>query len=408
MRRIQNVYEYIILILFLMNSGCPLGSLFYNYITVISFVFCVIGLLVFKKGIKLNKISFLFIILLISSMILTMVVNLDNDYSHYIGKFLVFITVLVFANSVESSTILRKYILIILVICLYSIVLTVLLYIRFNPLVSLVRRINYTGENGVSSSRIGYLYYIWTGYGPHWLYFPKNSAFFREPGVFSTHVCIAMMIVSSDLFQSERKRKTIIMLVLFFGGLSSISTVGVLGSALLFLFYMKKQKSKYTKYILIGFSLIIIGYFLFANYSTLFDKLTQSSILYGSVSDRTRGMQEGMSAWFENPVFGKGYSYFQSHSNGVSSFFIPEFLGKYGIVYTLLFCISVYLFMCYLSSSRLEFWVFFAVYSMFLVTQGLVDMPVFLLFQLFSLKRLESKQKKLRTKEFIYEDNVVM
>ena len=384
---------YIIVLLAVICSGSPLAALYYSNLII---VFLVVALFEYlylrRKKYKVNKDQLVYVGILIVALYLTMGVNVDNNLSHYIGKTISLLTLLLVASIIPYDKFCEVYVKIIALICVYSLFFTML----FDLVPSFAEKLpRIYIENAGTWSHYKYIYYIWGGYSSIWTTLIRNSGFFREPGVFSTHICMAMILVLAGKIRFKSvKSKKILMVLLFITGLSTFSTVGVIGSVICFIVYLRSDSIKISKYLYLAIVTIVAGYFLINNQEVLFSKFNSAGANFVSVTDRTNGLMSAITVWLQNPILGKGYSYFQSHKVGVSTFFLFDLGGKYGLIYAFTICSGILLFIKSLSNNRVQCILYLGIYSLFLISQGLVELPVFMLLQLYGVQQYRKKEKE--------------
>lgn len=393
-KRIQifkNIPTLLLMILAIINSGCPLGTIYYNYISITLFAISVSVFLFKCRSVSIRQLQY--VMALNTLVLLSMGINLDFDLSHYTGVILNYLSVLFLVSVIDFREFCKWYVNVLFVICLYSLVLTII-YTLSKSIVQALPVFSF--ESSGRWAHFHYIYYIWGGYSSIWTTIIRNSGFFREPGVFSAHICMALIIISSvnlKIIKSMRTR-IIYVVIMVLTGLTTMSSVGVIGSLMCMLFYIRKEKLRYFKPILF-FSLAVVAvYFVWDNHLILLSKLSINSYQYASFGERINGIVSAFDVWQENLLLGRGYNYFQSRKNGVSTFFFFDMGAKHGILFALIFCYGIYCFLRNVSDSKSAFILNFMIYSMFLITQGLVDVPVFMALQMYCLRPFPAHEYK--------------
>ena len=382
--------HYVITFFAIMCSGCPLATFYYGRMVIGLFLISFIVLFLQKKvNYNFSKSLIIYICLLVVSLCFASIVNLDCDFTHYFGKIISLLTVLFLTTEVTYSEFCKTYVKIISMICLCSLVFTC--FFSFSrAFAEKLPEIQF--ENAGRWLHFNYLYYIWGGYLQIGAKFIRNSGFFREPGVFSTHICLSMMLILADKIKfSNIKSRKFLMALFFVTGLTTFSTVGVIGSTICFIVYLKNESTKLSKSLYLIIALIVVFYFLIRNQAVLFAKFNSKKESFISVTDRINGLTSALKVLIQNPFFGRGYSYFQSKKVGVSTFFMFDLWAKYGFLYILVTCAGILAFIDSLGESKMKKILYMGVYLLFLVSQGLVDLPIFLMFQLYGVKKYKEK-----------------
>lgn len=175
----------------------------------------------------------------------------------------------------------------------------------------------------------------------------RNSAFFREPGVYTIFLELALII---NLFYYKRKN-LIHVVVYVIAVISTLSTAGyVITIALFGSYYLSKGGSKSISYLLLFGGLLFYLYANFSNddlYVNTFGKFDENSEKYSSTLSRFASIRVPIQIMFENPVFGVGLSDFVSEfsklsktimraelsSGGASTNTILNLAATYGVIY---------------------------------------------------------------------------
>lgn len=383
MSKVNTFFLYAILIVAIVCSGCPLGSIYYNVSIFCLLAINLVYMLLFRKFTVAKK-SVVFISILIILIWVSMIVNFDKDFAHYLGLTLKYIAALLAFSNLRKNMLCRKYIVVIAIIIIYSTALTVACnLIRSIPASLPIISLSGSGQ----WAHFHYLYYIWGGYSSLWTTLIRNSGLFREPGVFATHIALAGILLLSNEANTgfDYSTRNKIAIILFVGGMSTFSTVGVLGVGIFFVLYMLSSKRKNWKILALVGAVAIFMLFISQYQDVLFSKFNMNSVAYASMEERLQGIHSGLETSLSNPITGRGYSYYQANKVGVSTFFIIDFLGKYGIFFTAMLCYGVINMLKIASNKRMDFIVILVMYSLFLVTQGLVEDPVFMMLILWAL-----------------------
>lgn len=175
----------------------------------------------------------------------------------------------------------------------------------------------------------------------------RNFGFFREPGMFSLFLILALYF---SLFKLELDLKKIIALLIAL--ITTFSTSGYfcfIGLLLVFLHNAYSIQKKTRKRIIIVFILILLGTIVYMTnnpsvFHFLINKLTEinfdtsvSSNVGGSGYERWRSIVYAWNAILTNPIVGVGYVGFFRIFNSVIATATPlNWFGLYGIIYGVL------------------------------------------------------------------------
>lgn len=389
---IRDVVNIVLVILALYLTGNPLGSAYYSQLTVVFFFVSIVGIGFSLKNTHIDKTNFLYIFILFALSFISMVVNLDGGFSHYIGVWLTHIGVLLAVSTMDDTKFKKIYINAVFIICIYSTLITVYLNL-FNinvlfdmPLVQL--------ENAGSWRTIWFLYNAWGTNA--WTTFVRNSGFFREPGVLGLHICLAGTLILDKLGTSnELTRKDFRkLIVLAIAGVLTLSTVGVLGVLMLGGLYFVKLNKLKAKHIAIFISVILGSVIILTkNYNILFNKFNSANYEFISMSERTNGFISAYNVAIEHPIFGAGYAVYHSLADRVVTFYFLDLWGKYGLAYPICVTYAVYRFIKSQSTRIVDFVVISIIVFMFMISQGFADQPIMLFLELYAMRRQRANVK---------------
>lgn len=181
----------------------------------------------------------------------------------------------------------------------------------------------------------------------------KNWGIFREPGVFSVFILLAIIFVFLDNKKINIKQ----LLLLFIGLLSTFSTAGIISGILLIILYIFKDKLSLCKFFVI-FTFVFIFFILFSNtnfYQIVFGKLfTQNS----SLISRTASIYSNFKIFLNSPLFGVGFGkldpLFQYYTVELFNVFVSNtyantntflrMLSTHGIIFFLIYFIGYFKF----------------------------------------------------------------
>ena len=123
---IGNIYRYVIIVLMLLCSGTPLQSLYNKQLSLALFFSTLLLLYLKRDQLKKTIKRSGYVVLLSAIFLLTMLVNKDSDFFHYVGVIIALISAYLFAQLVGKEEFSHKYVNIITVIALYSSVITLI------------------------------------------------------------------------------------------------------------------------------------------------------------------------------------------------------------------------------------------------------------------------------------------
>ena len=135
----------------------------------------------------------------------------------------------------------------------------------------------------------------------------RNSSIFREPGVFSIYIAVALII---DLYWREDRNNTEVA-VKIFALLTTFSSVGYIVLIVLFILDKKINSTKYLFTILIA-TILLVGLWQVERvlgidiYSTVFSKFDENSLSYGSTLSRLASVTVNWEMFLTNPFIGVG------------------------------------------------------------------------------------------------------
>ena len=395
----KSLWIFFIIIAAIMASATPISALYYTQTVILLFIVSFLPLarkLLLKKTLlKLKPIVVTAAIFLL--IIITILFNRDSDVSYYIGIIMQFFAAWLITELYDENTYINAYIKIFVVISVYSTILTLL----FNLNKALLDYLPYVfmDDSKIASWRsLGFTYNIWDIYARFSLV--RNSACFREPGVWGSYVILALLykiniIKSNDNTAGSNnlsKKDIIELVVLIIGALTSVSTSTYISLVLcLLIFFIGKKISK-KQISVLCIIVILISIMLFRYQGILFDKLNANSTSYISFLERTQGISNSIYCWIQSPLFGVGYTnYFKIVTEGVNTFSFLFILGEFGI-----FLFGLLFYMMCSSISKLNFTCFskfcvFGIYLIILNSQNIMLTPVVVIFFYNSLKGRRAK-----------------
>lgn len=231
-----------------------------------------------------------------------------NGFSFRLNDFIIFCisccTLTVLQSNMEGRDFKRKYIGFMTVETIVSLICFVLVtYINFDNLPGYYEKTVWYSEQGYN------IVYLTPYYTMGWLsthgYFGRNAGMFWEPGAHAIYINIAILFIfSGALDDIKPKKRNIVLWILTFGSLSTLSTTGYITLVLCFVFWMFWNPNKWNacrKIFIIGASILIIVFA--ALVSGALDKLIYRS---GSYVTRMNDTVSGASVAFQNWFMGKG------------------------------------------------------------------------------------------------------
>ena len=195
----------------------------------------------------------------------------------------------------------------------------------------------------------------------------RNTAIFREPGVFMIYISLGIIFETFRIREPQLKYILLFYVTLF----STYSTAGVIiGTVLVFITLAQApvRKIQYLKVTLFGL-LFITGLYTFLTDSisfSLFDKFNTDSESYISSLGRQASISISLDIFLNSPIFGSGLTSFaslfevyalKSHgfhfsSGGFSSNSFASLFATYGFIYGFLVLASFYGLTAHFAKSR--------------------------------------------------------
>ena len=323
-------------LLFGSNADARFGTAL-QYLYLLGALFCFCGLLKrisrFQELIKL-------LLLLLSMIVLTAVVNLDFS-GGYILQMCTMIIGCYLCARFSLDTFIKAFEKVIFLIACSSLIIYIIYLLMpqaFGLFPTLYNNSDYSYKFIVVSQFIENEFLV------------RNMAFFREPGVYVIFLVFAL-VVNLFYFTKPRRSHTLIIIISI---LTSLSTAGILlMSGTLFLYLISKRSWGGF----IGLFLLSVVVFLvlsFGNetdfYLRTIDKLNPESSYYGSTTARTSSIVVPLNMLLYNPITGVGVSNFgdlyktisksiyhvEISSEGEATNTLFNLMATYGLLYGLL------------------------------------------------------------------------
>ena len=378
-KKMRKGYEIILLFTMLLASGTPFQKQYNIQVVLAYFLLAMVYFFIFGKS-RINCVILAQIGVYGAALILTMISNRDKDIGHYLGVFCTLIATGCVVSIMSFERFRSLFIGFIVVISTYSVIITV--FSNINP--------SYPGVlptievETLKWKHIGIFYYYW-GWHP-WMSFIRNSACFREPGVWGCYAVLALnILISSTEKYSKKDIKKIICIIV--GIISSVSTTAILGLILCLVFYFLQTNKLTKKQMMLFLYSIIVIWFVVNNYGErLFGKLRSTSSSYNSFTERVTGMLGGLNHFLNNPFWGNGYTNYLSDIQGTSANSYIDILGKYGFIFSVIVFIGLFLWILHSAHKVICRVVIAFLLLVTLGTQNLILYPIFLTLSFYGYK----------------------
>lgn len=375
---IETILQYATSVALLVVSGTPLNSVYYG-LTIVLYLamtvllyFCIMSR---HNSYRIKQAHGVFFLIGVISLLVTMVINKDQDTGHYLGIIIQLAAAVLYVNVMVYERFQEILYRLVMVICIYSVIL--ILYCNINksfcgtlPIIE-----SPEGSNWRSFFNI---YFLW-GWN-EWLQLIRNSACFREPGVWGAIVCTTLFLKIVQLKRKAIPRKEMLgLLILHVGVLSTFSTTAILGWCICFLAFLMTQGAR--KRTIFWFAIILIAavWLVISNWNFLFGKFMAGSASYVSFKERMDGIWSGLNSWIHNPFFGVGCTKYLKAVIGTSANSFVDLLGKYGIFFTALIVSGLINWIWSLRCKKVIKILHVCLMLIILCTQNMILMPFFLI-----------------------------
>lgn len=386
---VGNKLNYLFTFLLIYSFGTPVANVYYKQITVIVAAIFVVAY-IFRRRYEVDKRAFLIFILLFFLLIANIVVNLETDYAHYVGRLAVLITVLLYVTMVDHSDFSETYINIIYWIS----ILAIILYVFFNVFPNIAWQLPSItvpggGEDGKTSfAHVAYLYFISLSGNANTMQYEwskpnveRNAGMFREPGIFQIYLNIALIQLCFKNDKSRKDYKKIFVIVIAI--ISTISTSGIFSMIMILLatIISDDERIQLAKNVLssqIGKLILVIGgcggiAVLVQLMPKLLDKLGNNSPQSMSSALRIMNSIKDLNVWMNKPIFGVGISTYElsgGTENGVTCT-----LACYGLVFVVVLLGVLLLYLVNLSTNSLSNLLIIIAVIPMIITQNTLFMP---------------------------------
>ena len=386
--RIFLLLQYVTIISSIYASGTPVNALYYKESAIAFFLFSFFLFLYSaqKKIINIKKSGVREAIILIVIVICSAIFNFDKDISFYLGIAVLIVGSYLVTISVDYQTYENALVEVFTAIAMISTIITIYLNTHQVYTLHLPRLVTETRNGAVSWGNFYDIYFVWDYWGRFG--FIRNSACFREPGVWGAFCVLVLGIKILELkSKKNRSRKdNFQIIVLSIGTLTSFSTPSIICYiiCMLMLYYNGSRTNK--KSLIIGGCVLIASIVIIIKYSdVLFLKFVSGTSEYKAFSDRFVGINNSIKAFLQNPVVGAGYTKYYAILQGAPltvSFIV--ILGEYGVLGFSWFLLHLISF-CRMISSRLcDFVLLILMVSIILVSQNISFMPLYLIICLYA------------------------
>lgn len=308
-KRINNLLDYILLILTVLSSKTVYFGLVYAKVTAILFTAVCLLMFIYRchGKVRKNLISTFVIFIIFAIALISMHVEGLNSlfFNTWIVTFVPFGQMFCVACAVDKKSYITKYVNVLFVMSVISLICFSLVILKPEVIGNLYNKVEFNNSIYNISP-----YYTW-GWGIH--IFERNSGMFWEPGAFQGFLIIAILFII--FFPKEHryaKIKTIVFLI------TVLSTGSTTGYELLILmsiaFYKKfilifsgiKSNKEQRTIIFVAVSCLIIAIVCYIVYSgNISDKLSSDNI------SGTKRLNDFLNSWimvFDKPLFGYSFT----------------------------------------------------------------------------------------------------
>lgn len=372
--KLKNYIIYILMIAILIASGTPTLSVYYQETVGSLLIVSMLTVIIFRKKFKKNTIIISIILILL--LFLGMIINMDPAYTHYLGISIYIVSVLCVTTSINYEQFASAYINIMSFISLYSLIIT--LYSNFN--LSFAGTLPIIMERTNQWHHIGIFYNYW-GWS-QWSTFIRNSACFREPGVWGCYSTLALMLQlnrKQETVERNNKKEIVKVILLVMGAVSSFSTTAIICLIFSLCTYFFKTSKLSTKKITLLFGAIVgFTYVVITQAERLFGKLFRGNASHVSLQERMDGMNAGIEMFIKNPFVGSGYSKYIANIVGTSANSYVDIMGRYGIIFLGIIVLGLILFINKISDNWFVKLLIYIYMLIALGTQNILNYPIFM------------------------------
>ncbi|MCM2535837.1 O-antigen ligase family protein [Neobacillus pocheonensis] len=337
----KHLINYFILLL-IVTSGSVFFTLRYSKETRRLLMISALLVLLYniiRKNVKFNKMSISKLLLLITLMSASFLVNTQNgiDTKNLLLITSVMASVFILKEGIRPNIFKVSYVKIMLWICIISLVCYALSSII--P----ISKFPFYHEEQLGVDVFRYTFYHSWGWGIGTL---RNPGIFWEPGVFECYINLAILFLIFDRDNSIANKKYYY-LIFISTLITTQSTTGYIIAGLILLYatltFKIAVKNNIIRIFIVVFS--ILGVLFFINSNVVSDKFNQDN---GSYSARTADLTQSLDMIKESPILGIGYlsdkqileqqiRNIEKNSNGLLIFIIQFGLIIFMIYFTFLY-----------------------------------------------------------------------
>lgn len=378
---------YIAIIAAMYVSATPINAIY--YVQSVMFFLLVASIVFFrsrKYRLKVNRRTLLFLGAFCGLIILTGIANLDVDITFYMGLIIKIVATYFLMEGIPYEKYKTAYINLFTVLGIYSVLLTLFFNI-FRNLVNNLTPLYVENFAYVRWRSFFNIYFIWDLYARHGVV--RNSACFREPGVFGSFVSIALMIKILDIKKKKPNKKDFfVILVLVIATCSTLSTTAIFCLILCAAVYFLDKSINAKKFIIIFIGSSVSVFYLLRYGNLLFSKFDSTNTSYIAFYERIEGIGAMVQSWLINPLLGAGYTkYYELVTEGANTISFLVILGEFG---PFLLVLMLYALLKFIKEQRCSIFITLCLIIQFCIilnTQYLILMPLILIFMFYGISR---------------------
>lgn len=391
----------IILVLLLIISS---GELIYeNYYSFASVIFLAITLSIFiikKKYKSISAFTILWLLYFILVLLFNVIINNDEDLTHYLGVVITIITVVLIKNIISFEGFKETYINLLFILCCIS-----LLFYIMGVLIPWVVYLLPTVKS--ISSPVVYKYAILHSYRFEPVFFEfnsfnKNSSIFWEPGAYQLFLNLALFFE----FKRNTLRKLRI-LIFVVGIISTISTMGILLLGAILVTHTRKYLNKRIALLTISTTIIAIILMLSnlnlnsegtsnTYYNMLFSKFDKTSNSYISYQSRMNNSIKDINIILTKPL-GVGYTnYINKYNMGGSENSITSIWAVYGLLFAFPLYLGVIMMGFYKAGQKLNYYILPLLILLSCLTEKFLYTPIVMYLALVPIDLIKNNKRLIK------------
>lgn len=393
----DSVLQYIVIFALIYAFGTPIGNIYYKQITIVYFVILFAAFYLRLVRIQISILTYCFTLILF--FMITMIVNLDANLSHYVGRAFTLLICAIICSIFDEKDLCKCYINIMVTVAGTSVVIWAIFNIIPGLAWELPQMSVNVGNNQIQTyAHLFYLQYFpmsgnyadrsyaWAG-----AMLNRNCGMFREPGMYQIYLNIALMF----LISSEDEKKIIKIILLIAAICSTVSTSGILVMILLLLslFFSNRKKREIGQLLnrrplmkavlfaaAVGFVIAIVKLA-----PDAFGKITAGSGNHISYESRVDNTMKDLITWLQSPLIGVGITYYEKYAAGTENG-ITCTLACYGLPITILLFCGIVRFIRRLAENAIMRMLYFASLIVILWTQNAMFMMLIILMTMYGVK----------------------